>query len=82
MGIATHFKFEDSRRLKSPSRFPLRAKATEFPTYRVFFMNQDFVRGVNLVTLITNLWSKNGPTNRLGRRLSIVGLLQHEISFV
>ncbi|WP_341733028.1 HNH endonuclease [Microcoleus sp. EPA2] len=24
--------------MKSPSRFPLRAEATEFPTYRVFFM--------------------------------------------
>ena len=38
MGTATHFEFKDSRRLKSPSRFPLRTEVAEFPTYRVFFM--------------------------------------------
>lgn len=38
MGTVTHSNFENSRRLKSPSRFPLRTEVAEFPTYRVFFM--------------------------------------------
>jgi putative transposase len=47
-------------------------------------MNQGFVRGVNLVTLITNFREQKRleQTKRRGRRLSIVGLFQHEISFV
>ena len=36
MATATHFEFEDSRRLKSPGRFPLRTEVAEFPTYRIF----------------------------------------------
>jgi putative transposase len=47
-------------------------------------MNQGFVRGANLVTLITNFREQKRleQTKRRGRRLSIVGLLQQGISFV
>src|SRR4028118_2346005 len=47
-------------------------------------MNQGFVLGVNLVILITNFREQKRleQTKRPGRRLSIVGLLQQEISFV
>src|SRR4028119_1900650 len=47
-------------------------------------MNQGFVLGVNLVILITNFREQKRlePTKRRGRRLSIVGLLQQEISCV
>src|SRR4028118_38005 len=47
-------------------------------------MNQDFVCGANLLTLITNFCSQKRleQTKRCGRRLSIVGLFQRESSFV
>jgi putative transposase len=47
-------------------------------------MNQGFVLGVNLVILITNEVEQKRleQTKRRGRRLSIVGLLQQEVSFV
>jgi putative transposase len=49
-------------------------------------MNQDFVRGANLLTIITNFRQQKRLEQRKtrGRRLSIsiVGLFQHESSFV
>jgi putative transposase len=47
-------------------------------------MNQDFVRGVNQAILIIHSCEQKRleQTKRRGRRLSIVGLIQHEISFV
>ena len=47
-------------------------------------MNQDFVRGANLLRLITTFRQQKRleQTKRRGRRLSIVGLFQHESSWV
>ena len=47
-------------------------------------MNQDFVRGANLLTVITNFRQQKRleQTKRRGRRLSSVGLFQHESSLV
>jgi putative transposase len=47
-------------------------------------MNLDFVRGANLLTLITNFRQQKRleQTKRHGRKLSIVGLFQHESSLV
>ena len=47
-------------------------------------MNQDFVRGANLLTVITNFRQQKRleQTKRRGRRLSSVGLFQHELSLV
>ncbi|WP_445305747.1 ferredoxin-thioredoxin reductase variable chain, partial [Microcoleus sp. T2B6] len=68
----------DSRRLKPPSRFPLRAEATEFPIYRMFLMKVgDRVCIKNSVVVYHHPENRSQPFDIKGMEGEVVAIV-HE----
>ncbi len=79
MGIATHSELKDSRRLKSPSRFPVRTEVAEFPTYRRFFMIQE----LDSVVLTIDIPEQNLSQGDIGTVVLVhQGGVGYEVEFV